>query len=127
MKRLTMSPVLGMLALAVVLGAFLQSLDRKGMYPFIMQILSVAILCYAMIFTIPMGKFVDELYKPFIYLIPGSPLRKLYYASTAPMIPPAPALSTTLPCWPIRKNGWKTRTPLSVRIVGMRTVLTEDG
>ena len=77
---------LGMLALAVVLGAFLQSLDRKGMYPFIMQILSVAILCYAMIFTIPMGKFVDELNKPFIYLIPGSPLRKLYYASTAPMI-----------------------------------------
>lgn len=77
---------LGMLALAVILGAFLQSLDRKGMYPFIMEILSVAILCYAMFFTIPMGKFVDELNKPFIYLIPGSALRKLYYASTAPMI-----------------------------------------
>ncbi|MBR4819332.1 MAG: putative ABC exporter domain-containing protein [Clostridiales bacterium] len=77
---------LGMMALAVLLGAFLQSLQRKGMYPFIMEILSVAILCYAMIFTIPMGKFVDELNKPFIYLIPGSSLRKLYYASTAPVI-----------------------------------------
>lgn len=77
---------LGMVALAVVLGSFLQSLDRKGMYPFIMEILSVAILCYAMIFTIPMGKFVDELNKPFIYLMPGSSVRKLYYASTAPMI-----------------------------------------
>lgn len=77
---------LGMIAIAVVLGAVLQSLMRKGMYPFIMQILALAVLCYAMIFTIPKGKFVEELDKPFIYLMPGRSFKKLFYASTAPVL-----------------------------------------
>ena len=77
---------LGMIAIAVVLGSVMQSLMRKGMYPFIMQIITMAVLCYAMIFTIPMGKFVEELEKPFIYLIPGKSFKKLFYASTAPVV-----------------------------------------
>lgn len=77
---------IAMVAMAVVLGAFLQALMHKGMYPFIMQILAMAVLCYTMIFTIPMGKFVEELDKPFIYLIPGKAFKKLFYASTAPVL-----------------------------------------
>ena len=77
---------LAMIAMAVVLGAFLQSMMHKGMYPFIMQILAMAVLCYTMIFTIPMGKFVEELDKPFIYLMPGKAFKKLFYASTAPVV-----------------------------------------
>ena len=77
---------IAMIAVAVVLGSFLQSLMHKGMYPFIMQILAMAVLCYTMIFTIPMGKFVEELDKPFIYLIPGKAFKKLFYAATAPVV-----------------------------------------
>ncbi len=72
---------LGMLAVAVLTGSVLRSLMIRGMYPFIMQIIALAVLCYTMIFTIPMGKFVDELRKPFIFLIPGKPLKKLFFAS----------------------------------------------
>jgi hypothetical protein len=77
---------LGMMAVAVVLGSILQTLMRKGMYPFIMQIIAMTVLCYTMIFTIPTGKFVEELDKPFIYLIPGRSFKKLFYASTAPVL-----------------------------------------
>jgi len=33
-----------------------------------------------------MGKFVEELDKPFIYLMPGKAFKKLFYASTAPVV-----------------------------------------
>ena len=77
---------IAMFAIAIVLGAVLQSLMRKGMYPFIMQILALAVLCYSMIFLLPMGKFVEELEKPFIYLMPGRSFKKLFYVSTAPVL-----------------------------------------
>ncbi|MBP5492434.1 MAG: putative ABC exporter domain-containing protein [Clostridiales bacterium] len=77
---------LGMLALSVLLGAVLHSLMRKGMYPFIMEIIAVAVLCYGLFFTMPMGRFVEELRKHFIYLLPGTPLKKLFYASCAPVL-----------------------------------------
>lgn len=72
---------LGMIAIAVVLGAILHALMRKGMYPIIMQIIGLLVLCYGMLFLIPMGRFVEELKKPFIFLMPGTAFRKLFYAS----------------------------------------------
>lgn len=77
---------LGMLAFSVVLGSVMHSLMRKGMYPFIMQIITVAILSYLLFFTMPMGRFVEELRKPFIYLTPGHPVGKLLSASAASAI-----------------------------------------
>lgn len=77
---------LGMLAIAVVLGAILRSLMRKGMYPIIMQIIGLLVLCYCMLFLIPMGRFVEELKKPFIFLMPGNAFRKLFYASFSSVV-----------------------------------------
>lgn len=74
---------LGLISFSVIVGAILHSLMRKGMYPVIMQIIGLAVLCYAMLFAIPMGRFVEELKKPFIFLMPGTPVRKLFYASSA--------------------------------------------
>ena len=74
---------LALLVISVMLGAVLHSLMRKGMYPFIMQIITMAILSYLLFFTMPMGRFVEELRKPFIYLTPGKPVSKLLYASCA--------------------------------------------
>lgn len=77
---------LGMLAISVMLGGILQSLMRKGMYPVIMQIIALAVLCYGMLLLIPMGRFVEELRRPFIFLMPGTAFRKLFYASFASVL-----------------------------------------
>lgn len=71
------------LAVAVLLGATLHTFMKKGMYPQVMSIFGVLILCYALFFTITTGRFVDELKKPFIYIMPGKSVKKLFYTSLA--------------------------------------------
>ena len=74
------------LALACLLGATLHTLMKRGMYPQVMSILSVLIMSYILFFTITTGRLVEELRKPFIYLMPGRPVKKLFYTSLASML-----------------------------------------
>ncbi|MBO4474126.1 MAG: hypothetical protein J5750_04350 [Clostridiales bacterium] len=75
-----------MFGVAVFLGAVMHVFMRKGMYPFIMEVITLGVLSYVSIFTLPAERFVDELQKPFIFLMPGKPVKKLLFASAAPML-----------------------------------------
>jgi len=75
-----------MFGVATFLGAVMHVFMRKGMYPFIMEVITLAVLSYMSIFTLPTEKFVEELQKPFIFLMPGRPVKKLLFASAAPML-----------------------------------------
>ena len=66
---------------AALLGTTLHTYMLKGMYPHVMMVLSESIMCYVLFATISTGKLVDELGKPFIYLIPGGAVKKLFYLS----------------------------------------------
>lgn len=68
-------------ACAALLGTTLHAFMLKGMYPHVMMVLSEAIMSYVLIATIATGRLVDELGKPFIYLIPGGAVKKLFFLS----------------------------------------------
>ncbi|MBO4688789.1 MAG: hypothetical protein J5636_09780 [Clostridiales bacterium] len=75
-----------MFGVATFLGAVMHVFMRKGMYPFIMEVITLAVLSYMSIFTLPTERFAEELQKPFIFLMPGKPVKKLLFASAAPML-----------------------------------------
>ena len=71
---------------SVFLGAVMHVFMRKGMYPLVMEVMTLAVLTYLSILVMPIGRFIDELKKPFIFLMPGRPVKKLLFASAAPML-----------------------------------------
>lgn len=77
---------LAMLLLSVALGAIMRALMLKGMYEFIMEIISLSALCYAMLFSVRIETFLDELKKPYIFLVPGSTVKKLLYFCATPYL-----------------------------------------
>lgn len=66
-------------ACAALLGTTLHAYMLKGMYPHVMMVLSESIMSYVLFATVSTGKLVEELGKPFIYLIPGGAVKKLFY------------------------------------------------
>ncbi|MBR2750738.1 MAG: putative ABC exporter domain-containing protein [Clostridiales bacterium] len=71
------------LGISILLGATLHSLMKKGMYPQVMSIFGVLIMCYVLFFSVATGRLVDELRKPYIYIMPGGSVKKLFYTSLA--------------------------------------------
>ena len=72
---------------AVVAGFIFRFIINAGeMEPFLAEVIGVAALAYLLYFTSIMGKFTQELTKPFIYIIPASNFSKLFFSNLATVV-----------------------------------------
>jgi|GEM_PF-409700 len=72
---------------AVVAGFIFQFAIKDGaLEPFLAEVFGVVALAYLLYFTSIMGKFTQELTKPFIYIVPASNFAKLFFSNLATVV-----------------------------------------
>ena len=85
MKRSSKIPFIGMYTVIAAVGAGIMAyLDNSVAMGYVV----LGILVYIQFFLVAMGKLSVELIRPYIYLIPQSPLKKLIYASMTSVVKP---------------------------------------
>lgn len=85
MKRSSKIPFIGMYTVIAAISAGIMAYMDKSVE---MGYVVLAILVYIQFFLVAMGKLSVELIRPYIYLIPQSPLKKLVYASMTSIVKP---------------------------------------
>ena len=72
---------------AVIGGIIFRNLSAKDeITPFLICLISFGALAYILYFLTVTGKFTQELTRPFIYLVPASPILKLFYSNLTTVI-----------------------------------------
>lgn len=85
MRRSGKIPFIGMYTVIAAVGAGIMAYMNKSAASGYMVL---GILVYIQFFMVAMGKLSVELIRPYIYLIPQSPLKKLIYASMTSIVKP---------------------------------------